>query len=213
MLMGSPPTRPPPHARPQRPAAVEAAVLAHARGHLLTPDAAELFAAEFAAEHARLTTADPAPIRARLADAERRLGNLIAAIEAGLLTPTTQAALQRAEADQAAAAADLRAIARRAAANLPDAAAIYAAMLPHLDRLADPYTARAALAEICPPLTVHAGQAPTATPIWRGRNAYIESDGSGGMLRPFSIYFGRSEILLRPSEKGKKGKDRCIPMK
>lgn len=90
----------------------ERAVLKGVQEQLLTEEAFEAFRRAYAAAAAQLRP-DETLLRRRLADAERVHQNVMTAIREGIITPSTKAELQRAEAEIAAAQVDLAA-ARRA---------------------------------------------------------------------------------------------------
>lgn len=88
----------------------EQKILAVIRDRLFEEDAIRQFVDEFAKQMARLAPSFETEIAAqtqRMAEAEKRIGNLIAAIEAGIVTTATKSALEKAEADKAEAEAAL----------------------------------------------------------------------------------------------------------
>jgi site-specific DNA recombinase len=76
--------------------AIERRVLTGIKDKLLSPDLIQLFISEFTADwNARLATErrGKATIEAEVSEVERRLGQIMAAIEQGIITPTTKARL------------------------------------------------------------------------------------------------------------------------
>lgn len=87
---------------------------------------------------------DPSQAKRRLADARKELDHLMAAIKAGIITPTTKAALQ--EAEQVEVREELKAMERYEPAQmLPRAQEIYPDMISKLEAVEDVTAAREAL--------------------------------------------------------------------
>ncbi len=89
-------------------ASAEAALLAGIKEHLLTDAAFQVFQREAAAAMKRAMP-DTDQAKRRAADAERMHGNIMAALRAGIITPSTKAELQATESEVRAARADLAA--------------------------------------------------------------------------------------------------------
>lgn len=101
----------------------EAALVAGVQEQLLGPEAFKAFRRAYTAAMKRQQP-DPRGAQQRLAAAERVRENLMAALRAGIITPGTKAELERAEADVAAAKAELERMRTQAPARL----------LPHLEK-------------------------------------------------------------------------------
>jgi hypothetical protein len=81
----------------------EARIIEHIRAELIDTDAVSLFVAQYLEAQAEELALDQDPVGIAehdLAAAEKRVRNIMAAIEAGIYTPTTADALRRAEADR-----------------------------------------------------------------------------------------------------------------
>ena len=86
-------------------AVVESVLLEAIRSDLFTKEGAALFAQEatrLLTEHQRTRKPDLQHAATRLRDVEQKITNIMNAITAGILTPSTKAALERAEAERAA---------------------------------------------------------------------------------------------------------------
>lgn len=90
-------------------AAIERALLARVRAELLTDAAFQRFSRAVRDELARVAPSSETA-RRKLADAERVRDNLMAALRAGIITPTVRAELQAAEAEVASARRELEAV-------------------------------------------------------------------------------------------------------
>ena len=124
---------------------VEQVLLAGVKDSLLTDDAYRAFEIE-ARALLKQAKPDPAAARRRLAGARKELDNLMAAIRAGIITPTTKAALEQAEQLAAEAQEELLAIERFEPTQiLPRAREIYRDMVARLEAVEDVTTAREAL--------------------------------------------------------------------
>lgn len=121
---------------------IEQVLLAGVKEEFLSDE----FYREFMAEVQRATKEakpDPAMARRRLAEANKELDNLMAAIKAGIITTTTKAALQAAEQQAAEAQAELQAIERFEPTQiLPRAREIHRDMVAKLEAVEDVATAR-----------------------------------------------------------------------
>jgi DNA invertase Pin-like site-specific DNA recombinase len=129
-------------------AAAEAALLAGIKENLLSEDAFQQFQREVQAEMKRAAP-DPAAARAALASAERLRENILAALRAGIITPSTRAELIAAESaveDAKAALAELR---RDTTVQLlPRAREIWRGLVGRLEDVRDIPKAREAIREM-----------------------------------------------------------------
>jgi DNA invertase Pin-like site-specific DNA recombinase len=126
-------------------ATIERVLLAGVKESLLSEEAFRAFEAEARAllKEAR---PDPGLARRKLATANKELDNLMSAIKAGIITPTTKAALQEAEGQVASATEELKAIERfEPTQMLPRAREIYRNMVAQLEEIDDVSAAREAL--------------------------------------------------------------------
>lgn len=124
---------------------IESVLLAGIKESLLSEDAYRVFEAETRAL-LKQTRPDPGAARRRLADARKELDNLMAAIRAGIITPTTKAALEAAEHHAAEAQAELRSIENFEPTQLlPRAREIYRDMVSRLEAIEDVTSAREAI--------------------------------------------------------------------
>lgn len=124
---------------------IERVLLAGIKESLLSEDAFRAFEAE---ARALLKSAKPDPsiARRRIADARRDLDNLMAAIKAGIITPTTKSALQHAEAQISEASEELKKLERfEPTQMLPRAREIYRELVGNLEAIDDVAAAREAL--------------------------------------------------------------------
>jgi site-specific DNA recombinase len=124
---------------------IEQVLLAGVKDSLLTDEAYLAFEAE-ARSLLRQAKPDPAAARHRLANARKELDNLMAAIRAGIITPTTKVALEQAEQLAAEAQEELIAIERfQPTQILPRAREIYRDLVARLEAVEDVPAAREAL--------------------------------------------------------------------
>jgi hypothetical protein len=124
---------------------IESVLLAGVKESLLSDEAYRAFETE-ARALLKQAKPDASAARRQLADAQKELDNLMAAIKAGIITPTTKAALQDAEQKVAAAQNELKAIERYEPTQmLPRAREIYRDMVAKLEAIEDVNTAREAL--------------------------------------------------------------------
>jgi len=129
-------------------ATIEAVLLAGVKRELLSDDAYRAFESE-ARALLKAERPDPASARRRLAQAQKELGNLMAAIKAGIITATTKEALQDAERQADDARAELQAIERFEPSQiLPRAREIYRDLVASLEAVEDVSAAREALRQI-----------------------------------------------------------------
>ncbi len=124
---------------------IEQVLLAGVKDSLLSDDAYRAFEAE-ARALLKQAKPDPSAARRRLGQARKELDNLMAAIRAGIITPTTKAALQHAEQQAADAQEELLAIERFEPTQiLPRAREIYRDLVARLEAVEDVTAAREAL--------------------------------------------------------------------
>jgi DNA invertase Pin-like site-specific DNA recombinase len=124
---------------------IEQVLLAGVKNSLLSDDAYRTFELE-ARALLKQAKPDPAAARRRLNEARKELDNLMAAIRAGIVTPTTKAALQQAEQQASDAQDELLAIERFEPTQiLPRAREIYRDMVARLEAVEDVTAAREAL--------------------------------------------------------------------
>ena len=127
---------------------IEQILLAGIKDALLSEEAYRVFEAE---ARAMLNQAkpDPSQARKRLNEAKKELDNLMAAIRAGIITPTTKAALQEAEQHMADAQDELGAIESFTPTQLlPRAREIYRDLVARLEAVEDVAVAREALRDL-----------------------------------------------------------------
>jgi site-specific DNA recombinase len=126
-------------------ATIENVLLAGIKDSLLSEEAYKLFEAE-ARAMLKQAKPDPGAARRRIAEAKRDLDNLMKAITAGIITPTTKAALEEGERAMAAAQAELQAIEKfEPTQMLPRAREIYRGLVATLEAVEDVNAAREAL--------------------------------------------------------------------
>lgn len=164
----------------------EQAVLDYVRRDLVSPEAIAWFTAELA----RLTAAhrpDHAAIKTRIQEADTRARNILRAIEAGIFTDSTAAALKAAEAEREAAKLELEQ-AQRPDGPPIDPRVMHRRLVAQLDEVEDRAAARAALAEILGEVKIVALPSGVVARIDKGRAvaALVEKSGSGGALRLIS---------------------------
>ena len=124
---------------------IETVLLAGVKESLLSDEAYRVFEAE-ARALLKQAKPDPSSAKRKLSDAQKELDNLMAAIKAGIVTPTTKAALEEAERSIAAAQEELKAIERYEPTQmLPRAREIYRDMVAKLEAVEDVDAAREAL--------------------------------------------------------------------
>lgn len=124
---------------------IERVLLAGIKQELLSDEAFNAFEAE-ARALLKQARPDPASARRRLTSAKHDLDNLMTAIKAGILTPTTKAALHEAEQQIETAKEELAAIERfEPTQMLPRAREIYRDMVSRLETIDDVTAAREAL--------------------------------------------------------------------
>jgi site-specific DNA recombinase len=124
---------------------IEHVLLAGVKENLLSDEAYRAFEAE-ARALLKQAKPDPAAAKRQISDAKKELDNLMAAIKAGIITPTTKAAMHEAEQQLADAMDELKAIERYEPTQLlPRAREIYRDMVGHLENVEDVATAREAL--------------------------------------------------------------------
>lgn len=177
-------------------ARTEQAVLDYVRQDLVSPEAVAWFTAELA----RLSAAhrpDHDALKARIQEADTRARNILRAIEAGIFTESTAAALRAAEADRAAAQAELEQAARPAGPPI-DPRVMHRRLVAQLDEVEDRAAARAALADILGEVQIVALPSGAVARIDKGRAvaALVEKSGSGGALRLISTYV---DLQLTPA--------------
>ena len=132
------------HHRVKR-ATIERVLLAGVKESLLSDDAYRAFEAE-ARTLLKQARPDPAHARRKLNEAGKELDNLMAAIRAGIITPTTKAALQEAERQMEEARRELKTIEQFEPTQiLPRAREIYRDMVARLEAVEDVSAAREAL--------------------------------------------------------------------
>lgn len=124
---------------------IEQVLLAGVKDSLLSEEAYRIFESE-ARALLKQSKPDPASAKRRLSDARKELDNLMAAIRAGIITPTTKSALEEAERQAANAQDELSAIERFEPTQiLPRAREIYRDMVAKLEAIEDVAAAREAL--------------------------------------------------------------------
>ena len=151
-------------------------------------------AARLLAEERRRHRPDTEQARVALASAELEIANLLAAIKAGILTPTTKSALEKAEADRARAMAALNVDTRaldKVAAMLPGALDRYRKLVANLAGVAQRDIARA--------------QAQIKT-LLRGRvllhptpQGYLEAEMAGNPAGLFKLASNGANLNMRGS--------------
>lgn len=163
----------------------ERELISFVRDELARPEMMDAFVAELLAlqaEHAP----DPAPIQARIRDAENRITNLMCAIKQGIVTESTKAALTSAERDLSAARADLNALAQREQAGVIDLRLIYRQLVARLEPTEEKAAAREALREILGEVRVKARREGPVAIIDAGQAlasmAQVHFNGSGGRI-------------------------------
>lgn len=164
----------------------EQRILDYVRRDLYRPEAVEYFISELLRQQAAHQP-DLSHIKRRIRDAEQRASNILRAIEAGIFTDSTAAALRSAESERDAARADL------AAAQTPitghiDPRIIHRRMLARLGQTADRTALRAALADILGAVEISGTTNGPVAKIEQGRAmaALVDNSGSGGALRLIS---------------------------
>jgi DNA invertase Pin-like site-specific DNA recombinase len=131
-----------------RKSTIERELLAGVKAALLSEDAYHTFESE-ARTLLREMKPDAGATRRALAAAQRELENIMAAIKAGIVTPSTKGALQEAEADVARLSNELAAIERLEPSQmLPRAREIYRDLVSRLEAIEDVTAARQALREL-----------------------------------------------------------------
>lgn len=124
---------------------IERVLLAGVKERLLSDESYRAFEAE-ARALLKMAKPDPAAAKRQIAAAKKELDNLMTAIKAGIITPTTKAALQEAEQHLADATQELKAIERYEPTQLlPRAREIYRDMVSQLENVEDVTTAREVL--------------------------------------------------------------------
>lgn len=128
--------------------AAEKALLAGIRQNLLSEESFRQFQRD-AIEEAKRTTRDPAAARAALAAAEKVRDNILAALRAGIITPSTRAELITAEHDVDRARKAVAALRRDTTVQLlPRAREIWHQMVARLEDMRDVPKAREAIHEL-----------------------------------------------------------------
>lgn len=131
-----------------RRATIEKVLLAGIKDSLLSDEAYRAFETE-ACALLKQAKPDPGVAKRKLAHAHKELDNLMAAIRAGIITPTTKAALMEAERQAADAQAELTAIERFEPTQiLPRAREIYRDLVARLEAVEDITSAREAIRKI-----------------------------------------------------------------
>lgn len=129
---------------------------------------------------------DPAAARRKIADAKRELDNLMNAIKAGIITPTTKDALRAAEQQMEDAAEELKAIERFEPTQMvPRAREIYREMVGRLEMIDDVAAAREWLRELVGDVKL--------MPEEGKLTAEIQSAGLAGALQMAVVAGARSE--------------------
>jgi DNA invertase Pin-like site-specific DNA recombinase len=164
----------------------ERVLLDYVRQDLVSPEALAYFTAELLraqAEHQPDTSA----IKTRIQEADTRARNILRAIEAGIFTESTAAALRQAEADRTAAQRELEQAHRPPVAPI-DPRIIHRRVVAQLDAIEDKPAARQALGEILGRVEIVALPTGPVARIDQGRAlaALVENSGSGGALQLFS---------------------------
>lgn len=168
---------------------LEPRILAALKAELLSEEAFRLFEAD-ARRLLKESVPDLAAAKRRVDEAERRRDNIMAAIAAGILTPTTKAGLLQAEGDVAAAAAELdRLVAFQPAQMLPRAREVHRRLVEQLEAIEDVAQAREALRELVGEIRL----------VGDGRQAYAEIGASGAESSLTVVAGARSvRYLSRP---------------
>ena len=115
---------------------VEAQLLEGIKRDLFTPEAVALFQQEvnrLVAERRSTRRSKHAKIQRRLTEVEREIGNIVEAIKAGVLTPTTKAELEKAEAEKGHLQAALNAKEQPVPARIPDLTERYIHLVRNLE--------------------------------------------------------------------------------
>ena len=164
----------------------EQRLLDYVRRDLYSPAAVEFFVAELLRQQAAHQP-DLSLIRRRIRDAEQRAQNILRAIEAGIFTDSTAAALRTAEAERDAAQAELTA-AQAPITGQIDPRVIHRRMLARLGQTADRAALRQALADVLGAVEIATTPDGPVARIEQGRAmaALVENGGSGGALRLIS---------------------------
>ncbi len=124
---------------------IEQVLLAGVKDSLLSDEAYRVFETE-ARALLKQAKPDPSAARRHLVDAKKEIDNLMMAIKAGIITPTTKAALQEAEQNVLTAQEEIKAIERYEPTQmLPRAREIYRDMVAKLEGVEDVTAAREAL--------------------------------------------------------------------
>lgn len=169
---------------------IEAVLLAGVKRELLNDEAYRAFEAE-ARALLKAERPDPANARRKLAQAQKELDNLMAAIRAGIITATTKQALEDAEHQAQAARAELQAIERFEPAQiLPRAREIYRDLVASLEAVEDVATAREALRQIIGDVRL--------VPEDGALTAEMQSPGLAGALQITVVAGARSERYSPP---------------
>nr|MBA2253440.1 hypothetical protein [Nitrospirales bacterium] len=130
-------------------ALVEDRVLASLKRGLFSPECFALFRKEttrLLAERMRARPQADEAVQRRLAAVEQEIANIMAAIKAGILTATTKAELEKAEAERTRLLESLQGSAkglRKIVSFLPNAEARYRQLVANLERLPQRYVAEA----------------------------------------------------------------------
>lgn len=170
---------------------IEQVLLAGVKAELLSDDAYKAFEAE-ARALLKAERPDPSQARRQLAQAQKELDNLMAAIRAGIITATTKKALEEAEHQVQSARDDLQAIERFEPAQiLPRTREIYRDLVASLEAIEDVTAAREALRQIIGDVRL--------VPEDGALTAEMQSPGLAGALQIALVAGARSERYLRPA--------------
>lgn len=158
-----------------RRATVEQVLLAGVKNALLNEDGFRRFESE-CREIMKSMRPDPELARRKLSRARQERDNIIAALKAGIITPTVKATLEETEERVREAEEELRSIARfEPSQMLPRAREIYRDLVTRLDSVEDVSVAREALRELIGEVTL--------TPENGALTAEIQSAGLAGALQ------------------------------
>lgn len=166
-------------------------VLTYIRGVLTKPDVIALFVDEVKSLQKK-DKPDTAPMKKRMRDAEQKVGNIIRAIEQGVLTARTRQSLEQAEQELESAKQALEQLERQRPMTDVDPMALYRLIMDRLDQVEDRMALRSALKEALGTVTVVADEGGASLRfdsierILHRLIGDVENNGSGGRIKLFS---------------------------